>query len=366
LVSATVIKIQLQLMDVYIYYFVLIILPILICGFLLLIFILIFNRIWYDLFNPKWEAAKNEIDSFLTNMIFSPFDEAVFQEEIEGFKKTIPFEKRWCRKLILNEIIFLKLNLKGDVTNTFHFFYEHFDLFEHTKRLLKSRRFYLKCLGMYQLESLEYKKGISYITPLLNNKNRSVKSSAFLSLISLEPDKLETLINFSHQITIAEEINIMDILHQKKTKMPTNLSQWIVSENDTIIKLGIKLMMFYNYTNENATIVKLLKHQNKSVRLDAISAIKFLFIYEAEPVLIEQFQYEDTQNKLEIFNTLSGIGMTESENFIAQLLENKTTENIKLDAVYCLNKINPNYFEDHFLDNEDVQLMVKHVKTPYL
>ena len=158
----------------------------------------------------------------------------------------------------------------------------------------------------------------------------------------------------------------MDILHQKKTKIPSNLSQWIISENDSIIKLGIKLMMFYNYTNENETIIKLLKHEDKSVRFEAITAIKFLFIYEAETVLIEQFEYEDTQNKLEIFNTLSRIGTTESENFIAQLLENKTDENIKLDAVYCLNKINPNYFDNHFLDNEDVQKMVKHVKTPNL
>jgi hypothetical protein len=353
-------------MDVYIYYFVLIVLPLLIGSFTLLIVVLILNRFRYDLFKPKFESVKNKIDSFLTTMIFSPFDEDNFIVEIEQFKKEIPFEKRWCKKLLLNEIIFLKLNLKGDVTNTFHFLYEKFDLFEHTKKLLKSNLFYLKCLGMYQLESLEYHEGISYITPLLNHKNRSVKSSAFLTLISLEPDKLETLINFSHQITIAEEINIMDILHQKKTKIPANLSKWIRSKNTSIIKLGIKLMMFYNYTNENETILKLLKHPDKSVRLDAITAIKFLFIYEAESTLIEQFEFEDTQNKLEIFNTLSGIGMTDSENFITQLLENKTDENIKLEAVYCLNKINPHYFEDHFLNNEDVQLMVKHVKTPYL
>jgi hypothetical protein len=353
-------------MDVFIYNFALIMLPVLICGFLLLIVILITNKFRYDLFNPKLEAAKGKIDNFLTNMIFTEFDEAIFIKEIATFKETIPFEKRWCKKLILNEIIFLKLNLKGDVTNTFHFLYDHFDLFEYTQKLLKSRRFYLKCMGMYQLESLEYKNGISYITPLLNHKNRSVKSSAFLSLISLEPDKLETLINFSHQITIAEEINIMDILHQKKTKMPTNLSQWITSKNESIIKLGIKLMMFYNYTNDNEIIIKLIKHPNQSIRFEAISAVKFLFISEAEPVLIEQFQYENAPNKLEIFNTLSSIGMMDSENFIAQLLENKTDENIKLDAVYCLYSINSNYFEDHFLDNDDVQKMVKHVKTPFL
>ncbi|WP_264564987.1 HEAT repeat domain-containing protein [Flavobacterium sp. N3904] len=353
-------------MDVFINYFIVIVLPILIVVFILLIIILVLNRFKYDLFKPKLENAKSKIDSFLTNLIFSPFDEKVFDIEIKHFKKEIPFEKTWCKKLLLNEIVFLKLNLKGDVTHTFHFLYEKFDLFEYTKRLLNSNRYYFKSLGMYQLEALEYKKGKKYVTPLLNHKNRSVKSSAFLTLISLEPDQLETLIDFSDQITIAEEINIMDILHQKKTKMPTNLSKLIVSENTSIIKLGLKLMVFYNYTNENETIIELLKHPDTTVRFEAILAVKFLFIYEAEPFLIEQFKYEDTENKLEIFNTLSGIGTTDSENFIANLLENKSDENIKLDAVYCLNKINPDYFKNHFVDNEDVRKMVKHVNTPYL
>jgi hypothetical protein len=353
-------------MDAYIYYFVLIVLPLLIGIFMLLVVILILNRYRYDLFSPKFESTKNKIDSFLTNLIFSPFDEANFIIEIEQFKKEIPFKKRWCKKLLLNEIIFLKLNLKGDVTNTFHFLYEKFDLFEYTKKLLKSYRFYQKCIGMYQLESLEYQKGKEYIIPFLNHKNKSVQSSAFLTLISIEPDKLESLIDFSHQITIAEEINIMNILHQKKTKIPTNLSEWIRSENASIIKLGLKLMMFYNYTNENKTIIKLLKHKDQSIRFEAITAVKYLFIHEAEPLLIEQFDQEDTQNKLEIFNTLTAIGTNDSKNFIVRILKNKTAINIKLDAVYCLYQIRPKYFDTHFLDDFDVQKMVKHVKTPYL
>ena len=354
---------QFLLMEVTVYHFIRILLPILIIVCITLITVLIANRYKYDLFIPKYEKAKNEIENFLTNIIFSPFDETLHKAEIEEFKKTIPFEKNWCKKLLLNEIIFLKLNLKGDITNKFHFIYEQFDLFKYTQKLLKSRRFYLKCLGLFQLESLNYKKGKDYITPLLNHKNRNIKSRAFLSLISLKPNKLESLIDFSHQITIAEEINIMDILHHKKTKMPGNLREWIASENDSIVKLGLKLMMFYNYTNENEAIIKLLKHESKFVRYEAITAVHFLFINEAEDELINQFHNEGTYNKLEIFNTLSSIGTAKSEDFIARLLENKTAENIKLDAVYCLIKLNPDYFSNHFLDNEDVKKMVKHAKT---
>jgi hypothetical protein len=354
---------QFSLMEVSVYHFVRILLPVLIIVCIVLVTFLIVNRYKYDLFHPKFEAVKNDIENFLTNIIFSSFDEIQIQTKIEQFKKVIPFEKNWCKKLLLNEIIFFKLNLKGEITNKFHFIYEQFDLFRYTQKLLKSNHYYLKCLGLFQLESLDYKKGKDYITPLLNHKNRNIKSRAFLSLISLTPNKLESLINFSHQITIAEEINIMDILHHKKTKIPSNLKDWIVSDNASIIKLGIKLMIFYNYTNENNNIIKLLKHDDESVRNETIMAINFLFIIEAENELIEQFSHEDTKNKLEIFNTLSTIGTTESENFIARLLENKTDENIKLEAVYCLIRINSSYFDNHFLNNEDVRKMVKHAKT---
>ena len=330
---------------------------------LILIAILIINRYRYDLFEPKYQEVKNEVENFLTTMIFSSFDETLHKTEIEQFIKTIPFEKNWCKKLVLNEIVFLKLNLKGEVTQQFHSIYEQFDLFRYTRKLLRSSRFYLKCLGLYQLEALDYKKGSKYIAPLLKHKNKYIQSRAFLALISLRPNKLESLIDFSHQITIAEEINIMDILHQKKTKMPDNLHDWIVSDNTSIIRLGIRLMMFYNYTNENESIIKLLQHEDQDVRHEAIMAVNFLYIIEAEPILLEQFENEDTQNKLEIFNTLADIGTTLSEDFIAQLLENKTNDNIKLEAVYCLKKINPTYFENHFLDNQDVQKMINHTKT---
>ncbi|PXY43753.1 HEAT repeat domain-containing protein [Flavobacterium hydrophilum] len=350
-------------MEVFIHHFIRIILPILIIGCISLIAFLILNRYRYDLFHPKFDTVKNEIDIFFTNLIFSPLDKTIHHTEIEQFKKTIPFEKNWCKKLLLSEIIFLKLNLKGEVTKKFDYIYEQFDLFRYTQKLLKSRHFYFKCLGLFQLESLDYKKGKHYITPLLNHKNRDIKSRAFLALISLRPNKLESLIDFSHEITIAEEINIMDILHHKKTKMPANLRDWIVSDNASIIKLSIKLLVFYNNTNENENIVKLLNHEDKGLRHEVIMAINSLFIIEAETELIKRFRHEDTQNKLEIFNTLSKIGTAKSEEFIAQLLENKTDENIKLDAVYCLHKINQNYFDNHFLDNEDVQKMVKHVKA---
>ncbi|MFV5695783.1 HEAT repeat domain-containing protein [Flavobacterium sp. LB3P122] len=300
----------------------------------------------------------------MTSLIFSSYDEVELASKINDFKKEIPFKKKWCKKIILNRIIFLKRNLKGDITNTSHFIYEQFDLFNHTRSLLKSKKKYLICLGMYHLEALEYNKGKNYVTPFLNHKNKTLNSSAYLTLISLQPENLNLLLDYPNLILLAGEINLMNIVHQKKLPIPTKLKDWIQSKNPSIVKLGIKLMSYYNYTNETQAILNHLKSVDEKIRHEVIVAVRQLFILDTEKILIEQFDKEDKKNKIEILNTLASIGSEESEQFIASLLTKSIDSDIKLKAVYSLSKMNSVYFENKFIENPEIKKMIKHVKIP--
>ncbi len=341
-----------------------IMLAVLILFFITLVSILILNRFLHHLSTPKINTVKTKVDDFLTSLVFSSYDETEIASKINSFKKEIPFRKKWCKKIVLNKIIFFKRNLKGDVTNTSHLIYEQFDLFNYTLSLLKSRKRYLNCLGMYHLEALEYSKGKDYVTPFLNHKNRILNSSAYLTLISLEPENLNLFSNYPKTILLAGEINVMNIVHQKKPPIPTKLKDWIHSKNPSIVRLGIKLMVYYNYTNDAKDIVKHLKSDDKRIRLEAIAAIRHLFIFDTEKILMEQFDKEDKRNQFEILNTLATIGDEESEQFIATLLTKPIDDDIKLEAVKCISKMNPAYFEDKFIDNPEISKMVKHVKIP--
>jgi hypothetical protein len=346
------------------HYFLSIILSVLILFFLTIISILILNRFLYHLAAPQINITKNKVDDFLTSLVFSSDEEAELASKINAFKKEIPFKKKWCKKIVLNKIIFLKRNLKGDITNTSHFIYEQFDLFNYTSSLLKSKKKYLICLGMYHLEALEYSKGKNYVTPFLNHKNRILNSSAYLTLISLEPENLNLLLDYPKSILLAGEINVMNIVHQKKLPIPTKIKDWIQSKNPSVVRLGIKLMAYYNYTNESQTIVKQLKSDDEKIRHEVIVAIRHLFILDTEKILMEQFDKEDKKNKMEILNTLASIGGDESELFIASLLNKSIDSDIKLKAVYSLSKMNSVYFENKLIENPEIIKMIKHVKIP--
>jgi len=351
-------------MEVFTYSLKYIVTPILVLFFLTVVAALAINRLKYEIFKFRLRLAKAKVDIFLTSLVFSPLDEQDFAERIKKFKTRIPFDKHWCKEIILNEIINLKQNLKGEISQSIHFIYEHFGLFEFSLKYINNPQWYNKSVGIYHFQALEYTKGEPYVRPFLNHKNKTLSSNAYMALVSLTSGKLDFLVDFANPISVTTEIKIMDILHSKKAPMPQNLKEWIHSKNLSIVRLGIKFMIYYNHTKEADEILKLLKSADEIIRHEVILAARELFIEGAEESLIEQFELENKRNKLEILCTLGTIGTDISEMFLKDLLTKPIDTDIKLAIVESLNTVNPNYFKDTVNDNDEIQRMVKHVQDP--
>lgn len=353
-------------MEVFIDIVIHILVPIMVLLFLSIVSILIINRLIYEVFKFKMKLAKAKIDIFLTSLVFSPFEEESFSKAINDFKKRIPFQKNWCKEIILNEIINLKQNLKGDTTIHLHFIYEKFDLFEFSLKLIKHHQWYFKSMGIYHFNALEYGKGEKYVVPYLKYRNPILSTNAYIALIALTSNKLDFLIDYSENLSLTSEIKIMDILHSRKPPMPTNLKDWIQSSNPSIVKLGIKFMVYYNFSISKEDTIKLLRSDSEPIRNEIIVASRNLYIEGAEEILIHQFEVEEKKNKIEILTSLGTIGTEISEKFLSNLLIETTDTDIKLAIVYCLNAINGNYFDDVFTEDQEILKMVQHVKDPYI
>lgn len=353
-------------MEVFVDIVIHILVPFMVLAFLTLVVILIVNRTIYEVYKFRVKSAKSKIDAFLTTLVFSPFEEEAFAKKIKKFKKKIPFEKNWCKEIILNEIINLKQNLKGETARHLHFIYEEFDLYKFSLKLLKNPQWYIKSLGIYHFQALEYTKGEKYVIPYLKHKNKILSTNAYIALIALTSDKLDSLIDYSETLTLTSEIKIMDLLHSRKPPMPTNLKDWIHSPNPSIVKLGVKFMVYYNFTITKEDIVRLLNSESEPIRHEVIVATRNLYIEDAEEILINQFPFEEKNNQVEILTSLGAMGTEIAEAFLSQLLIKSTDMDIKLATVYSLNSINKNYFENAFTDNQEVMQMAKHVKDPYI
>ena len=69
-------------------------------------------------------------------------------------------------------------------------------------------------------------------------------------------------------------IKMMDLLHEKKFPIPKNIDKWIETNNNSITKLGLKIMAFYNYRNKVSEIIALLQNEDDSLIKEAVIAIR--------------------------------------------------------------------------------------------
>jgi hypothetical protein len=348
-----------------------IIIPFLLIIIISLVLLLIVNRYGFE----KKIIIKNEVDirinDFLTEIIFSNYDSKYIKEQIKLFIEEVPFKKKWCKGIILNKIITIKRNINGVNPHQMLLIYKYFGFHDYSDKLIKSRSWENKLLGIYHYQILEYKIKTGYIRPNIYVKNKFLKSNALIAVISLSDQKFDFLSNYEKQISYADELKILDIIHQKKSALPKKINEWLYNKNSSVVILAIKLMIRYRETLTSAQISDLLSNANNKVRRETFLVIRNLYIIEANELLINHYPKEtDKRNKISALKTMGTIGDNETKDFALSILLKEADLEIKFEIVNCINKIDATFFNTYKTEdaseNEIINRIVLHVNNPYL
>ena len=348
-----------------------IIIPFLLIVIISFVILLIVNRYGFE----KKIIIKNEVDikinDFLTEIIFSNYDSKHIKEQIKLFKEKVPFKKKWCKGIILNKIITIKRNINGVNPHQMLLIYKYFGFHDYSKKLIRSRSWENKLLGIYHYQILEYKIKTGYIRPNIYVKNKFLKSNALIAVISLSDQKFDFLSNYEKQISYADELKILDIIHQKKSALPKKINEWLYNKNSSVVILAIKLMIRYRETLTIDQISHLLNNTNSKVRRETYLVIRNLYIIEANELLINHYSKEtDKRNKISALKTMGAIGDNDTKDFALSILLAESDLEIKFEIVNCINKIDATFFNTYKTEdaseNEIIKRIVLHVNNPYL
>jgi hypothetical protein len=177
---------------------------------------------------------------------------------------------------------------------------------------------------------------------------------------------MESFLELSSGISQLNMIKIMDILHEKKIPIPKNIDQWLLTTNASVIKLGLKIMVYYNYRSSAKEIIELIQLEDNSVKKEALIAIRELFLIEAKEDILRLFDQVTPELKIEILDTLKVIGDESMLSFLENIISYETNKDLKLKAVDCLNEIDKTGLDVLATQNNDTSKMTKHVRAIYI
>ncbi|EKB50721.1 HEAT repeat domain-containing protein [Cecembia lonarensis] len=319
--------------------------------------------------NNKKTLVQYRTNGFLSEIIFSEDQSEKFiDNKINEFKKKVPFQKPWCKDLLIQNIIDLDKNFKGQNGKLLHAIYFKLELHGYTENLVNSKIWYLKAKGIYYWRELQYTNAVPKIYGYLTHSNPELRSAALLAYISLSEDEnpLAVLQTYVDTITYVEMLNLMHVIQRRKFKKPANLKSWLSSKNDSHVIFALKLVAHFNDLESGQVVTQLLGSGNAKIRNEAIKTIGKLFLFEAEQDLIIGFFKENEENQMEIVLTLKEIGGRDSIQFIHHLLSMDKGAELKLTAMYALKALDSKFSETEFDPQKSLDKFKKHVLSPYL
>jgi hypothetical protein len=340
--------------------------PSLLSIVIILIALMLSKRLILHNYNKKKQRVIQNTDQFLTSLIFETNNKEKIEEKIAELKSKIPFHRNWCKKIVINEMIRFKKNLKGDSNSIVLELYKKLELHFYSARLVSNFRYSQKCEGFYQFQHIDYKPAKKLVKPYLKHPDRIIRSNAYACYLSLVKGKLERLANIPTKISLLNIIKLMELLHIKKIDLPKNIDEWLYSENNSVVRLGIKMMVFFNYANQEKKITELLNSEDSILRYEAILACRQLFFKNAEAGLISIYLHDNDNNKEEILKSLKEIGREKSIAFLKQLVLYETNKTLKLHAVDALNSIDKKSIEKLSLEDNDTMKMLNHINDIYI
>ncbi len=338
--------------------------PILFVLLLFLALLLVYNRLHYAYISYKKRIYNPKITERLTELTFMGQQGEVLENEVKKIKSDFPYHKEWFRKLLLSSVIDLSLSLKGDLIYQVRDIYMAFGLHKFSLKLIKSRFWYTKCTGIYHFQSLNFVHGQKYIKPYISSKNEILRSNAFIAHLYLTTEPFDFLVDYPFPISSVNEYKVIDVFYMKKEPTPKNIDKWLEAKNESVVILGLKVMVFYNDTASSERIIELLSHREFRIRQEAIFSIRELFIIDAEEPLQKSFDSEKKLLKIEILKSLAVIGSESTVSFISKGLIRKDLDNdIKMELLKCLKAVDIDYFNTRFMMDMEIERMKAHINS---
>jgi len=353
-------------MDTFLFFIKNFAVPILFIGILFVSVLLVTKRLynqWLFRLKKKYKAI---IQQFLIEIVIQDYSKQEIKSKLKQFRNSIPFNQNWCKSIIINEMIRLKKNIKGDKTAIVSILYKSLKLHKYSSKLIRDFRPYKKCIGFYHFQIMKYNKGKHQIIPYLKSRNDLIRSNANISFIALVDLSKDELLYIPDRISKLNQIKIMDMFFELKKEYPTSLDFLLQSDKSSLIELGLKIVTYFNNRNKSERIIALLNYPVESVRTEALTAISKLFLKEAEKPILEKITIYSKKSQIKCFRCLAEIGSQLTSSYITSRFDNYTDSDVQLSALYCLQKIDPTLANALVDKNENYSRMLKHLKTLWM
>ncbi|PKQ43806.1 hypothetical protein [Confluentibacter flavum] len=285
---------------------------------------------------------KSEYEALLVEYLYSGDESGKLTNSqkliVDRIKDSIKTPSR--RKLIVSVLYNLMNEVSGEMSDSIKTFYYETGLIHYAFERLKSKKWNVIAKGISELRRFGIDEASHAIAPFINHPKSDVRSETHLYMVNLFLfDGLSFLDNLKVPLSEWIQIQLLETLQKFDNQEICDIRPWLMSENNSVVLFALKLAQIYNQFEVKETLMDLLSHENKEIRIESIDVLTHLYGIEAKEMLKANFITLSLGEQISFFKLLEKLVVPDDEPFVEAYLFHKNFE-IQLLALQIIKEIN--------------------------
>ena len=310
-----------------------------------LLIIILLNRGRMQREEKQRESLKEAYQAKLMDYLFEEGKREQTMKDLEEIASN-----RFNRQILINQMIDLSINLKGDIKKVIKELYLQMGLERDSLEKAYSRKWHENVKGYRELAFMNIRDANERILESVNSGNDIVRMEAHIALVRLSDDNPYHFLHYLEKpFTLWEQITLHELLIQHDLKVP-EFVQWFESKNISVVIFALEMVSIFKQKGSGREVIRLFSHENEEVRRTAFKVSGDIGLKSALPELKKIYHQESYRNKLNILDTFARIPeekyipflksvLDEEDDVQLQILATKAIENTDEPGVSMLVKL---------------------------
>ncbi len=258
------------------------------------------------------------------------------KREASFFKLERLARSRINRQILINQMIDLSVNLKGEIRDEIQTLYLRLDLKRDSLQKAYSRKWHNNVKGFRELAFMNIRDANDQIIRSLNSGNEILRMEAQIAMVRLSDDNpYEFLDLLKKPLSLWEQVTLHELQIQHNLKVPA-FKKWFFSENDSVAIFALEMVSWYRQRGTGKEILKLFDHGNENVRATSYKVCGDIGLKMALPAMIKKYHGETFNNKLEILTAFAKMPQEKYLKFLKSVLDLEEDVQLQIEATKAM------------------------------
>jgi len=259
------------------------------------------------------------------------------------------------RQALIDQMIDVSVNLKGDAEEKLCSLYLYLGLDRDSIKRAKDYRWHKKIKGFRELAFMNIKDANDAIYKALNSKNEILRMEAQIALVRLtDEDPFSFLFQLERPFSLWEQITLHELIIQHDLPVP-EFSKFLKSSNPTVVMFALRMIREFRQKDSENDVRETLDHSSPEVRKLAVEVAGDLEMRSTLEVMKRMYKSQDYNTCLEIIKAMAKMPDPSLMGFLKLVLDKEDDVQLQIEATKAIENNG----------EEGVKTLVKLMKSEY-